>query len=313
MNIIYIKKMNEDMINNINKRLDILESNYKLIKEENKEYEKRIQKNEDLIQNLNTLFKTLYKQINNIICSLKKDFNKKFEILQKKENYEEKNEIIINNKIEHNGNDLFNLDKIYEEMGKMMNKKLEEFEINLYESLGKQLNKKLVYKKEENKELKKASNKDDKKENIEKKEINLVEALENELIKIKCDNNLTIEIDDINHLKKISSALIIQKKGPLEIINQFFTTNYISNELEENKREDVGQKKAQIFIALQDLSLLKQIETNNKEEYIKQFRDKFGITEKDFDDKQLKILMKKYKKNDMEILKEILKKLEYIN
>jgi len=89
MNIIYIKKMNEDMINNINKRLDILESNYKLIKEENKEYEKRIQKNEDLIQNLNTLFKTLYKQINNIICSLKKDFNKKFEILQKKENYEE--------------------------------------------------------------------------------------------------------------------------------------------------------------------------------------------------------------------------------
>lgn len=301
------------MINNINKRLDILESNYKLIKEENKEYEKRIQKNEDLIQNLNTLFKTLYKQINNVICSLKKDFNKKFEILQKKENYEEKNEIIINNKIENNGNDLFNLDKIYEEMGKMMNKKLEEFEINLYESLGKQLNKKLAYKKEKNKELKKASNKDDKKENIEKKEINLVEALENELIKIMCDNNLTIEKDDINHLKKISSALIIQKKGALEIINQFFTTNYISNELEESKREDVGQKKTQIFIALQDFSLLKQIETKNKEEYIKQFRDKFGITEKDFDDKQLKMLMKKYKKNDMEILKEILKKLEYIN
>ena len=51
--------MDEDIINNINKRLDNLESNYKIIEEKNKEYENRIQKNEDLIENLYQLIKGL--------------------------------------------------------------------------------------------------------------------------------------------------------------------------------------------------------------------------------------------------------------
>ena len=49
--------MDEDIINNINKRLDNLESNYKLIEEKNKEYENRIQKNEDLIEHLYQLIR----------------------------------------------------------------------------------------------------------------------------------------------------------------------------------------------------------------------------------------------------------------
>ena len=201
------------MINNINKRLDILESNYKLIKEENKVYEKRIQKNEDLIQNLNKLFMTLYKQIKNMFCNLENNLNKKFELLQNKENNEEKNEIVINNKIEHNDNDLFNLNIIYEEMDKMIEKKLEEFEVNLYESLGKKPKKKSADKKVENKEEKKTSNIDDKNEIIEFKGKNLIEELESKLLKIMSDDkNLTIEMNDINQLKKISAALLIKKK-----------------------------------------------------------------------------------------------------
>jgi len=307
--------MNEDMINNINKRLDTLESNYKLIKEENKEYEKRIQKNEDLIQNLNKLFMALYKQIKNMFCNLENNLNKKFELLQSKENNEEKNEIVINNKIEHNDNDLFNLNIIYEEMGKMIEKKLEEFEVNLYESLGKKPKKKSVDKKVENKEEKKTSNIDDKNEIIEFKGKNLIEELESKLLKIMSDDkNLTIEMNDINQLKKISAALLIKKKNPLDLVAQFFISNYISDELDRNKKENINKKKGQILIALKDISL-KKIEKNQEEEYIKEFRDRYGITEKDLSDKKLKQLIAKYKNEEEQtnILKEILKKLKYLN
>ena len=172
------------MINNINKRLDTLESDYKLIKEENKEYKKMIQKNEDLIQNLNKLFKTLYKQIKNMFCNLEKDLNKKLAILQIKENKEEKNEIVINNEIDHNDNDLFNSNKIFEEVSKIIDKKLEEFEVNLYGTLEKKLKKKLLDKNKENKEVKKDSSLDDKNETIEFKGKNLLEELESKLLKI---------------------------------------------------------------------------------------------------------------------------------
>ena len=50
---------------------------------------------------------------------------------------------------------MFNLNKIYEEIGIMINKKFEEFEVKLYESLGKKLKKNLIDKKGENKEAKK--------------------------------------------------------------------------------------------------------------------------------------------------------------
>ena len=300
------------MINDINKRLDTLESDYKLIKEENKEYKKRIQKNEDLIQNLNKLFKTLYKQIKNMFCNLEKDLNKKFAILQIKENKEEKNEIVINNEIDHNDNDLFNSNKIFEEVSKIIDKKLEEFEVNLYGTLEKKLKKKLLDKNKENKEVKKDSSLDDKNETIEFKGKNLLEELESKLLKIMSDKNLTIEMDDIIQLKKISASLLIKKIGPLEMINQFFSNNYNINELDLNKREDIGNKKVQIFNALQDMSL-KKIEAIQEEEYIKKFRDKYGITEKDYDDKSLKKLMAKYKNDEKKIIKDILKKLKYLN
>ena len=305
--------MDEDIINNINKRLDNLESNYKIIEEKNKEYENRIQKNEDLIENLYQLIKGLNIKIKKRLFNLEKDFNKKFKILQNKENFEEKNEIVINDKIDHNDNDLFDLNKIYEEMGKIINKKLEEFEVYLYESLGKKLKKNLIDKKGENKETKKNSDKDDKNEIIEFKGKNLVEELESKLTKIMSDKNLTIELNDIIQLKKISATLLIKKADPLEMINLFFKDNYNNNELDPNKKGDIGNKKVQIFNALQDLPLKKIEAIQEEEEYIKEFRDKYGITEKDYDDKSLKKLMAKYKKKEKEIIKDILKKLKYLN
>ena len=305
--------MDEKIINNINKRLDNLESNYKIIEEKNKEYENRIQKNEDLIENLYQLIKGLNIKIKKRLFNLEKDFNKKFKILQNKENFEEKNEIIINDLINHKENDLLNLNKIYEEMSKMLEKKLKEFEVNLYESLEKKSKKELVDKKEENKEAKKTSNKDNKNAIIEFKGKNLVEELESKLTKIMSDKNLTIELNDIIQLKKISATLLIKKADPLEMINLFFKDNYNNNELDPNKKGDIGSKKVQIFNALQDMSLKKIEAIQEEKEYIKEFRDKYGITEKDYDDKSLKKLMVKYKNKEKEIIKDILKKLKYLN
>ena len=197
----------------------------------------------------------------------------------------------------------------------MIEKKLEEFEVNLYESLGKKPKKKSADKKVENKEGKKTSNIDDKNEIIEFKGKNLIEELESKLLKIMSDDkNLTIEMNDINQLKKISAALLIKKKNPLELVAQFFINNYISNELDQNKKENINKKKGQILIALKDISL-KKIEKNQEEEYVKEFRDRYGITEKDLPDKNLKKLIAKYKNEEEQtnILKEILKKLKYLN
>ena len=127
------------------------------------------------------------------------------------------------------------------------------------------------------------------------------------------DKNLTIELNDIIQLKKISATLLIKKADPLEMINLFFKDNYNNNELDPNKKGDIGSKKVQIFNALQDMSLKKIEAIQEEEEYIKEFRDKYGITEKDYDDKSLKKLMVKYKKKEKEIIKDILKKLKYLN
>ena len=45
---------------------------------------------------------------------------------------------------------------------------------------------------------------------------------------------------------------------------------------------------------------------------MKEFREKFGITEKDFSDKDLKKLIPKKNYEDKTILTEVLKKLKYI-
>ena len=66
-----------------------------------------------------------------------------------------------------------------------------------------------------------------------------------------------------------------------------------------------------ILIKLNLIFLIKKIEANDNEHYIKLFREKYGITEKDYCDKDLKKLIKKDKK-EIDVLKKILKELKYI-
>ena len=152
---------------------------------------------------------------------------------------------------------------------------------------------------------------DDKKIEIEDRTIE--EILINQLIKIFSNQSRDIEIDDMNDLKKICSALIINKKEPLETINEVLINYFdnFQNGLDENNRENSAIKKIQIFNDIKEISLLKEVEPKDDEQFIKQFRDKFGITEKDFSDKNLKILINICNR-ELDILKIILKKLKYL-
>jgi len=152
---------------------------------------------------------------------------------------------------------------------------------------------------------------DDKKIEIEDRTIE--EILINQLIKIFSNQSRNIEIDDMNDLKKICSALIINKKEPLETINEVLINYFdnFQNGLDENDRENSAIKKIQIFNDIKEISLLKEVEPKDDEQFIKQFRDKFGITERDFSDKNLKILINICNR-ELDILKIILKKLKYL-
>ena len=96
-----------------------------------------------------------------------------------------------------------------------------------------------------------------------------------------------------------------------EFFEKNFNINYF-NELDEKTKENITNKKTEIYLGLQDLELINKIESKDINDYIRQFREKYGITEKDFIDKDLKILITKFNYDDKNIINEVLKKLNYI-
>ena len=137
-------------------------------------------------------------------------------------------------------------------------------------------------------------------------------SLENKLIKIFTEKGSDIKTDDMNDLKKVCSALLIAKVDPNERINEFIKNNFnnFQNELDENNKTNLAIKKVKVFDGLQNLSL-KKIEAKNDKDFIKQFRDKYGITAKEYKDKEIKTLIKSGKQQK-DILIEILKKLNFL-
>ena len=93
-----------------------------------------------------------------------------------------------------------------------------------------------INKQNENKVVNKKSKKNNKKEDIiEFKGKNLLESLESKLTKIFFEQSPDINIDDMNDLKKISSALLIAQEEPYEKINEFIKNNFnnFQNELDK--------------------------------------------------------------------------------
>ena len=293
--------IDNQLIDNINKRFEDLEKKYELIKNENILYKRQIKQNEITIMNLNKRIDLIKKEnqinLNKIIELIIKENQKYLNEespniirIENKENINQKesNEILIKDK----NNDFI----IFKNKD---NNLLEDNDIN----------KKSKKKVEENKST---SQKNEKKDNIiEFKGKTLYGLLESKLIKIFTEKSPDIDIDDMNELKKICLVLIIHKIDPYDKIGEFFKNNFINyNELDEPDKENLSIKKIKIS-DICDLTLLKRIEAKDIEQFIKQFRKKYGITEKDYCDKDWMKLIKKGKK-EMEIVQIILKKLKYI-
>ena len=293
--------MDDDIINNINKKLEELENKYELIKKENMEYKRQIKQNEQTIVILNKRIDLIKKEnLNYLEKYLIRQFPYLKQIIEDKKNIKKgNNEIIINEK----KNELWDIERIYEEIPIMIDKKIQEFEMNFIKLL--EYNKIKIKKIKSIEEMKLQPQKNEIKERTIDKLLNV------NLTKIFSEQSPDINIDDINDLKKICSVLIINKREPSEKIREFLNINLINfNELDENQMINISSKKTKVFQSIEHIELLKEIKAKDEQEYLKQFREKYGITEKDYNDKKLKKQINKGKK-EIDILKKILTELKY--
>jgi hypothetical protein len=286
--------MDDDEIINIKKTLKNLTEKYELLAKENAENKKIIKKNEKNIINLNTQLKILKLKHQNEINALNEKYK---QLLKQKENGVDKNEIIRNDK----NINIINIQNKSEEVEKLIDKKLREFEDKVYQILGKKPPK-------------------EKKGKInDLKERTLKELFYNKLLKIFYDESEKIDINDKNDLKKISLALIIKGKDLPSLLGEFLdqTLNNNFNQLDENRKGLIGNKKSDVYLCLDELGDIKlnKIDKKNNEEineFIGDLRNKFGISEEDinYDDLNKEIKNNKYDKK--KIIESILKKIKLI-
>ena len=246
---------NEININEINMKLKSLSTRCDLLEEKNNKYEKRIKRNEEVIDDLNKL-----------LIILRKEYNEK------------------------------------------INKIKEGYTI-LYEKLIKSLKDKNIIKdeilmdKEKNKKI------------IADNEGTLIEKFENQLFNIFSNNkNKDISIADIYKLKKISAALLIKDKNiksPLEISKLFLERNMNINDVDESTKINIKMKRSNIYNEINDVQL-RRIDKNDKSNFMKEFKEKYGILDEDISEKELKFEIEYRNYNEDEIIKIVLIRLGYI-
>ena len=305
----------DEMLNNINKKIEVLEKKYddleekyKLIKEENKKYKNDIQNNEQTIMILKKQILLVRKENQINLKKLEEYFIKQFSNLkQLQENRENikkaNNEIIINEK----NDGIMKIETIYEEMIQIMDKKIKEFGMNFVKLLDdNKIKKKFEEIEPSPKKIKKN------KENINIKKCKIDELLINKLVQIFSEQSPNIKEDDMNDLKKICSAMLINQIEPAEKINNFLVENIDNYKNEQDKISitNYAMKKAKLFENINKISLNK-LDIKNEQLFIKQLREIYGITEKDYCDKNIKKLLKKGDK-EIDILKKILIKRKYL-
>ena len=236
-----------------------------------------------------------------------KEFKYLKQIKENKEIFEKgKNEIIINEK----NNNSIDIKLIHEDIEKMMDKKIQEFEIYFIKLLENNKIKLKNMKKTEEIKIE-PQKKEKKKEKILINGKTIDELLLNKVMKILSEQSSDISIEDMNDLKKFCSTILINGEDPNSIISKFLNNNFInSNELEDTFKNNMSTKKIQIF-DISNFLLLKKINAKDEQDFIKQFREKYGITENDYPDKKLKKQIKKYK-TEKDILKKILQKFKFL-
>ena len=282
--------MNENTINDINKKFENLTKKCELLEKKNKV-------NENAILNLNTQLKFLReehkKELDNIklnfTIQLKNFFNT---ISQNKAKGKECAEIIIvdqNNGIE----DIKNM------CIEMINKIENEF-VNLKYDVLQHLGNT-------------PGNSEKINEIIDDKEVGVVDRFENKLFNIFLDRNKTILHKDLMELKKLGSALLIKEKmSPVMAVKSFLNKNILNkNEINGIVKMSIDMKKGYIFNEMDDI-LLRKLDNIFEDKYVKEFKEKYGILDEEISDNIIKQEIINQDYHETHILEAILKKLNYI-
>ena len=289
-------------INDMNLKLKELMTKYELLEKVNKD-------NNERIKTLNTQLNFLRKEYKKELENLKKEFDNqitKFKTILKEENKKEKGAILIIDKNKVSLNIKKEKENSKDKTGLLRRKSKEKKEDkNKYQN---------EYQKDDIKKDEINKNQDEKKKNNGYKETTILELFENKLTNIFFDPNSYISPKDINDLKKIAGAIIIKGHGPSQIVSQFVTNNLnnYNNGPNQSQYNVIEIKKREIFRNLPDNSLFKKIEKKSEEHFITEFRKKFGITEVDISDFALKSEILNNDYDGKNVLKAILKKLNYL-
>ena len=289
--------MEENPINEINKKLQNLIKRCEALEKENINNKKIIQINKvnilNLLEQQQRLRDEYKREINDLQKYCSQQINKIYQAFSKNKN---ENEIIIENE---NNNNLFYSKKIKKEIDDALEVKLQNFKSEIYFYVGQ-----IATKEKENK----------KKEDIIKyKDKNIINQLENKLNNIFYDKSQEIPDKDIKELKKLGSIILIKHKQiPLDIAKSFIDNN-LSKSKETNGifKFNFDLKKGVILFQMGDISS-EIIDKQNPSQFLKDFRDKYGIEDNDISENELKKIMKKYNNNEKQMIEAVLKKLKYI-
>ena len=289
--------MEENPINEINKKLQNLIKRCEALEKENINNKKIIQINKvnilNLLEQQQRLRDEYKREINELQKYCSQQINKIYQAFSKNKN---ENEIIIENE---NNNNLFYSKKIKKEIDDSLEVKLQNFKSEIYFYVGQ-----IATKEKENK----------KKEDIIKyKDKNIINQLENKLNNIFYDKSQEIPDKDIKELKKLGSIILIKHKQiPLDIAKSFIDNN-LSKSKETNGifKFNFDIKRGVILFQMGDISS-EIIDKQNPSQFLKDFRDKYGIEDNDISENELKKIMKKYNNNEKKMIEAALKKLKYI-
>ena len=288
--------MDENFINEINKKIENLIKRCDALENENKNYKETIKKNQSNILNLVKLQEKLRDEYKTKINELQNNYNEKIQNLKQKIlKNENKNEIIIDN--EYNNN-LFDLKRIKEEIINMVEERLQNFKKEIYIYVGQNG----VKEKEEKKE-----------DIIKYKDKNVINQFENKLYNIFCEKGQEIPDKDIKELKKLGTVILLKyKKSPLDISKSFIEKNLnVDKETDEIFQINSKIKTGKIILEMDDI-LIRKLDKLNPTEFLKNFKEKYGIEENEIKDKELKKILNKNNNDEIKTIEAILKKLKYI-
>ena len=268
---------NKININDINIKLEKLSKRYEVLEEKNSEYEKRIKRNEDTIINLN-------KQLLFVRQEYKKQIN------ELKKNELKLKDIIINEEEKK-----YNIKSLYAEIEKLVKLKLDDFKFSILEYLGK------------------TPTEGNNEKIIKYQGRTLLDKYENHLFNIFFDQNKNISLVDISKLRKLTAAILIKyndKEYPLESVKLLLEKN-VNKNVDEFTQMNIDLKRTKIFEVIEDVKL-KNIDKINKDEFMKKFKEKYGILNDDISEKELKYEIEYRNYNEGEIIKIILERLGYL-